>query len=211
MANFREHIGFGFVVAILVTGAFLFYSVLSGVGLSTALFAAIVLGSFMPDLDSDTSIVFSIIFSLTTAVAMGLTFYWVFLTYGSVWQPLVLSLAISLIVMWLIVRPLFKKMTTHRGMFHSIPALFIAGFIGYHITLFISESDVIALWFGIGLAIGYLAHLILDEIHSGINLDGTPFRPNHMLGTALKLYGGDMFDNILTYTILGAFIVFTFL
>lgn len=210
MASFKGHIGFGFIVAVFVTGALMFYSMIEGLAVSTAIFAAIVLGSFLPDVDSDTSIVFSMIYSLVTAVVMGLSFFYIYLIYGSNLEPLLLSLAVSLVVMWLIIRPLLMKMTKHRGMFHSLPAMLISGFVGYYSTFAITGEMLLSVWFGLGLALGYLAHLILDEIHAGVNLDGTPFRPNHMLGTALKLYGGDTSDNLLTYVILIGLITITF-
>ena len=37
------------------------------------------------------------------------------------------------------------------------------------------------------LGVGYLSHLILDEMNSFINLSGIPFVPKKSLGTALKI------------------------
>ncbi len=210
MASFRGHIGFGILVAVFVTGIFVMQSIISGFAVPSALFLAIVIGSFMPDLDSDSSIVFSMIYSLFTAVGLGAALYEAYGIYGQNWQALAVTAAGALIVLWFIIRPIFKKLTKHRGMFHSIPAAAIAGLVGFQITLLLSNDMQLAWWFGVGFALGYLAHLVLDELYAGVNFNGTPFRPNKMLGTALKFYSGSGWANAFTYIVLIVGGVYTF-
>ncbi|MGB0757295.1 MAG: metal-dependent hydrolase [Patescibacteria group bacterium] len=211
MASFRGHIGFGLLVAVFVTGAFVINSIVTGFAVPSALFLAIVIGSFMPDLDSDASIVFSIIYSLFTSIVLGIVVYWVYLQYGWDAKQLVIAVSVSFVVVWFVLRLIFMKLTKHRGMFHSIPAALIAGLVGFQSVMYFSGDMNLALWFGIGFALGYVAHLVLDELYAGINFNGTPFRSNKMLGTALKLYSGSKWANVTTYVILLVLLYKTYL
>jgi hypothetical protein len=43
----------------------------------------------------------------------------------------------------------------------------------------------------LAVGIGYLSHLILDELNSVVNLKGIPFVPNKASGSALKFYSNN--------------------
>jgi hypothetical protein len=90
---------------------------------------------------------------------------------------------------------LLRHFTVHRGMFHSLPAAAIFGAL----TFLLAYNDDAALrWFTAGsVVLGYLSHLILDEIYS-VQWDGAP-RLKKSFGTALKLYGEGWWPNISTY------------
>ena len=75
-----------------------------------------------------------------------------------------------------------KKMTVHRGMYHSIPAAIIAG----EITFLVSTGSVeIRIFKAVGLVCGFLSHLLLDEIFS-IDLQGKRIKKS--FGTAIKMF-----------------------
>ena len=75
MAQFRTHIGLGVfvVVGIVVTG--LIFAVFSTVESAVWIFLAILVGSFLPDLDMDNGIPFQILFGLLGAGMAGLVFF----------------------------------------------------------------------------------------------------------------------------------------
>ena len=202
MASFRGHIGAGLLVGVVVTGIFVLKSIVTGFAVPSALFIAIVIGSFMPDLDSDTSIVFSIVYSLFTSVVLAVTGYLTFQAFGPDIKTIAINVAMALVVTWLVVRPLFMSITVHRGMFHSIPAALVAGLLGYHAVLYFGGDITIAIWFGIGFTVGYITHLVLDELYSGVNFLGNPFKPSKSIGTALKFYDRDNGANTFTYLLL---------
>ncbi|MBT6878078.1 MAG: metal-dependent hydrolase [Gammaproteobacteria bacterium] len=82
----------------------------------------------------------------------------------------------------------FKKFTVHRGIFHSIPAALVMGLLSIH--LFVSygwERDGLQV-IAASVTIGYLCHLLLDEINSAVNLSGVPFIPKRSLGSALNIF-----------------------
>ncbi|MDR3108065.1 MAG: metal-dependent hydrolase [Planctomycetaceae bacterium] len=74
------------------------------------------------------------------------------------------------------------KVTSHRGMCHSIPAAIIATEIAFLIS---TGSVEIRIFKAFGLFCGFISHLILDEIFS-IDLQG--HRIKKSFGTALKFF-----------------------
>lgn len=91
------------------------------------------------------------------------------------------------------------KVTVHRGMFHSIPALLIASqltYLAYH-----SEDRRVRLMMAIGVGIGFLSHLILDELYS-VQWDGVRVKLKKSAGSAMKFWGNDSLPNAVTLGLL---------
>ena len=87
---------------------------------------------------------------------------------------------------------LLGKLTVHRGMFHSIPALLIASeltFLSYH-----SEEFRVRVLMAVGVGIGFLSHLVLDEMYS-VQWDGMKVRLAKSSGSAMKFFGPDALPN----------------
>lgn len=182
MANFTTHL----VTASAVSGvaATTFYGThILGSDAATQCFVLGTLGGLLPDLDSDNSVILKIIFSV---IAITAAFVVMFLYSG------LLSIA-EMLVLWMISFTaiyfggfsIFKRFTVHRGIFHSIPAAFLAFFatvaLFYHAFL----GDPFLAWmFGFFVFIGYLIHLLLDEIYS---VDLANNKIKRSFGTALKL------------------------
>jgi len=81
---------------------------------------------------------------------------------------------------------LLARLTVHRGMFHSIPALLIASeftFLAYR-----SEEVRVRLLMAVGVGIGFLSHLVLDEMYS-VQWDGLRVKLSRSAGSALKFFG----------------------
>ena len=89
---------------------------------------------------------------------------------------------------------LLKHFTEHRGMFHSLPAAAIFGEIAY---LLASGDDMLRLYKAGAVVLGYMSHLILDEIWSIEWAHGLHFKSS--FGTALKLFGHNWGANLSTY------------
>jgi hypothetical protein len=87
------------------------------------------------------------------------------------------------------------RLTVHRGMFHSLPALAIVG----ELTFLICDHE--NLWMRVFLAVavmtGFASHLVLDEIWS---VDLRRLRLKSSFGTALKLWGTSWWANLATYS-----------
>lgn len=99
---------------------------------------------------------------------------------------------------------LLERLTEHRGMFHSLPAALIFG----ELAFLLGSGTVEMRWYKAGaVTLGYVVHLVLDEIYSFKWRYGLP-RLKKSFGTAVKLFGHDWWPNITTYAKLA---VLTFL
>lgn len=100
------------------------------------------------------------------------------------------------IVSWALVRYgfsfLLAKLTVHRGMFHSIPALLIAAELMF--LVYPNPELRVRVLMGLGVAIGFLSHLLLDEVYS-VQWDGARVRLAKSAGSALKVWGQDALPN----------------
>ena len=197
MANFKEHLivgtvagGFG-ATSLLVAGQADPQAVLIYLSAAT-------IGSVLPDIDADNSTPLHIAFSF---FAVLLAFFTLFSQEArlSIVELLVLWLAVYLFFK-LVVFALFIRTTVHRGVFHSIPAGVMFGFLT---TIMMSKlfqfSDKVAWLAGGFVFFGYLAHLLLDELFS-LNLFGEG-GVKHSLGSAFKLYSSDLRATAVLYAV----------
>ncbi|HEY2411501.1 MAG TPA: metal-dependent hydrolase [Pirellulaceae bacterium] len=87
---------------------------------------------------------------------------------------------------------LFKRYTVHRGMWHSIPACLACGLAAF---IIVSGPDLAIRLFKAGaVSLGFLSHLILDEIWS-FRVQSGRLNVKKSLGTALKFLGRDRLAN----------------
>ncbi len=204
MASFREHVSIGALVSVVGVVLVYFYALLTDPVLLGLLFVVGVIASFLPDLDSDTSLPFYLIFGTCSFAVTGLVLYRTLLAEPTDWYVLIGVPLSALIFMWVVVGGIFKRFTKHRGIMHSLPAALICGVLAYLAAERLGEGEVLPLVFASMTAVGYLSHLVLDELHAGINIDGTLFRPKRSLGSALKLFAPSKRITLLTYVLLAA-------
>src|SRR5262245_41571966 len=95
---------------------------------------------------------------------------------------------------------LFKRYTVHRGMWHSLPACLACGLLAF---LIVAGQDLaIRLFKASAVSLGFLTHLVLDEIWS-FQLRSGKLNVKRSFGTALKLFGKDRWANLTMSGILG--------
>lgn len=202
MASFRAHVTVGAIASMAVVVAVYFYVLLTDPVLLAVLFGVTVIGSFLPDVDSDSGIPFYIIFGAATlAITGGALFYSLGRWPGQYEYIAGLPLLIMAFT-WFVMGAIIKRFTHHRGIFHSIPAMAIAGLGVFLIAKYFGVEPAAAVLFGGGVAIGFASHLVLDEIHSDVNMDGNPFVHKRSLGTAVKFFSGSGGVTLATYLIL---------
>lgn len=199
---FREHIAYGAVVSMVVVVGTYFYAWMTDPLLLAILFTLTVVGSFLPDVDSDSGMPFYLVFGTMSLIATGFVLLYM-LNRPTEDLKLLVGIPLgALFFTWVVVGGIVKKFTCHRGIFHSIPATLIAGLGTILIAQRYGVGAAHSLIYGVGMAVGYLTHLVLDELHSGINLDGIPFIPKKSLGTALKFFSDSKGVNMATYALL---------
>jgi LexA-binding, inner membrane-associated putative hydrolase len=197
MASYRGHLmfstalGAGYGAAAFWLGDLHWLAALLGAGLTSA-------SGLLPDLDSDSGVPVRVLFGgaailtpallLTRILALGLPLL----------QTVLLLAGIALVIRYPFAA-LFKRLTVHRGMFHSIPGMFISGllvFLGLH------HSDVgVRFFMAGGTMIGFLSHLVLDELCS-VNFEGAKIHLNKAAGSALKLFSSSRSASLVAYGIL---------
>ncbi len=156
------------------------------------------LGGMLPDLDSDSGVPVRELFGLAGACIPVLLLNRLRRAELTHDQMLVILLGVYLFIRYGLAE-FFKRVTVHRGMFHSIPALAITGLIVY---LLYDHDDRHVRWYLAGGAmLGFLSHLVLDELYA-VDLRGLVPRLNSFAGSALKLFSPSWTANAFTYAVL---------
>jgi len=143
-----------------------------------------VLGSVLPDIDLEESRPARAMFSglavfFSFAVLFGLERKY------SIVEMLVLWLG-TLVFVRYVVKELFFRFSYHRGVWHSLLALVFCAFVTAWVFHRLLGRDAAVAWLAAGfMGIGFLTHLILDEIYS---VDVMDTRIKASFGTALKLF-----------------------
>lgn len=198
MANFYGHFTTATVLAAGYGAAGAWYGHFDWgiVSLATGLTA---IGGLTPDLDSDHSTPLRELFALAGAV------FPLFLIPRLRLVGLTLEQGLAVMIgAYLFIRygasMVLKRISVHRGMFHSIPALLISGLAVYNI--YHSDDLRTRFYMAGGMMLGFLSHLILDEI-CAVDLAGVP-RLKQSFGTALKLTSSSWLATAVCYLILAS-------
>ncbi len=181
MANFPTHIAVGTIVSGALATVTLAADAVAPENLVAVTLAG-VLGSVLPDIDLKDSrpnramfsglavfVSFAVLFSLEKKYSIAeMMILWlgtlVFVRYGA--------------------RAVFLRLSYHRGIWHSLLAAVFCGFITAWVYYAVLGRNEGVAWLAAGfLVIGYLTHLVLDEIYS---VDVMDTRIKASFGTALK-------------------------
>lgn len=197
MAAFKQHVMFSTALG----GA---YGVLMGqIGIEwthAALGGTLCAASGMlPDLDSDSGRPVQEIFGVTAAVIPMLMSQRLN-SLGLTPEGTILFMVCTYIFVRFGLASIFKSLTVHRGMFHSLPAAAIAAEIVY---LAHECNDHHGQWvLAGGVFLGFLSHLVLDEIYS-VDASGLVPRLKSSAGSAVKLFSDSIPATLFTYVLLG--------
>jgi hypothetical protein len=210
MAKFKAHISLGVLLGLFSSIFVSFFSLTKNILIALIVFFSVIIGSFLPDIDSDTGTPFQIIFGLLSFLAAIIMFYYL-LQKGVSDHKMLIGLPIaSLIFFRVVIGKIFQKITHHRGIWHSIPFVLIVTLFALLITNKFDISPYDKLIISISIGVGYLSHLILDEIYSLINISGIPFTSKKSLGSALKFSSKSKTITFIAYLTVFALIYFTF-
>ena len=179
MANFRGHSTLGIACAAVYAGAFW----LAGdVSISEAVFAFALcaFASLLPDLDSETGRLRRFMFetlALVVSAVLALTWF----DFPRMEDRFFAMMAVFFAMRWPLAA-LFARFTTHRGIFHSIPAAVICAELAF--LLFTGRPLAVRVCYAGACLLGYGSHLVLDEICAAGFLG---LFHKKSLGTALQL------------------------
>jgi hypothetical protein len=211
MASFRTHFSVGIASGVLSAFAVTSLALVPNSWSFAILIAlAVTLGAQMPDMDSDSGLPFHITFSSLSLVTAVLTGMYVWQNYPSNYLYLVIAPLLAFVLVWGVIGTIFKRFTRHRGMAHSVPAAVLAGLLSFACSSWLGFADWQAFLFGIAISVGYVIHLILDEIWAGFNFHGQLFVPNKAFGSALKFISHDRRLTIAVYAAIAIMIYVNF-
>ncbi|MEO2034302.1 MAG: metal-dependent hydrolase [Planctomycetaceae bacterium] len=197
MAGYREHISVSGMMGLGYAFAAIFVFGYSGVQAAIAAILTWIAG-MLPDLDSETGLPVRELSGVTAAVAPML----VFQHSASIGVASDRVMLVSLLVYGGVrygAPSILGRLTVHRGMFHSIPALLIASELTF--LCYFSEELRVRMLMAVGVGIGFLSHLVLDEMYS-VQWNGVRIRLKKSAGSALKFMGKEPLSNGLTLGIL---------
>jgi len=207
MANFNTHFTVAATASAVVSGTLLSMEVVSPEQAVIA-FALGTLGGLLPDVDSAHSTSIKVGFNV---LSLLMTIMFIFMkssTYSLV-EMLIMSALVFAGIRYGFLE-IFRKISKHRGMFHSVPVALIWGIVvAILMHVFFGLNALVSWVYGFMITVGYLVHLILDETYS---VDLGNRRVKKSLGTAFKLYKikttTDKIHTVLIYaTLVGLFMV----
>lgn len=194
MADYRTHItvsgllGVGYGVS---ASAFLGFNPVEG-----ALAGCLTwISGMLPDLDSESGRPVREVFGVTAALAPMMM-----MSHLQRWGGTAEGATLLAVLMYIAIRHgaglILGRLSVHRGMFHSIPAMLIAAemtYLCYH-----GVSATVRLLMAGGVALGFASHLVLDEIYS-VELSGMKVKLKSSAGSAVKMYGKCLMSNMFAW------------
>ncbi len=207
MAGYKEHITVSSLLGAGLGATSYFFFGFTPVEASLTGFLT-AFGGMLPDLDSQSSRPVKDLFGMLGAVLPLFIIGRIMKTIDA--RPTAEALALTFVILYHGVRYggmwLIGKLAVHRGMFHSIPALFITMLLTYIVS---EESDVrVRVLFAVGIGLGFFSHLFMDELYA-IEWNGTRVRLHKYAGSAIKWVGKSQSGNLVTYGILFALLYTT--
>jgi membrane-bound metal-dependent hydrolase YbcI (DUF457 family) len=206
VAGFRTHITVSGVTGFLYGGA-----AVQPLGFDTdiAILAAglTTVGGMLPDLDSDSGRPLREMFGLAAAV-VPLLLIPRMAHAGMTREAILASWLFGYVFIRYVVADVFRRLSVHRGMYHSIPAMFISGLLVYLAYNSPDRDDRLLLAGGVML--GFLSHLILDEVYS-VDLRGLRVKLKSSAGSALKFRSSSAGATATCYAILGGLLYLAYL
>jgi membrane-bound metal-dependent hydrolase YbcI (DUF457 family) len=181
MANFPTHIAIGTVVSGALATVTVAADMVAPENIVAVTLAG-VLGSVLPDIDLKDS-------RPSRAMFAGLAVFFSFAVLFSLERKYSIA---EMLVLWLgtllfvryVAKEVFFRFSYHRGIWHSLLATAFCAFLTAAIYSKLLARDEGVAWLAAGfMAIGYITHLILDEVYS---VDVMDTRIKASFGTALK-------------------------
>jgi membrane-bound metal-dependent hydrolase YbcI (DUF457 family) len=198
MAAFREHI----IFSSLLGGGYAALLNSSGIETTHAVLAGCVCGvsGMLPDLDSDSGRPVRELFGLT-AVVVPLLLFQRLHDFGLTSEQTILAVVLIYLAIRFGAAWLFRHLTVHRGMFHSIPAALIVAGIALLAHDCPGRPGNLAL--AGGAFLGFMSHLLLDDIY-GLKHLGASLHGKRAPERGLKLTSRSRPATVVAWLLLGA-------
>ena len=183
MANFNIHVT---IATAASTGAALVavnFHLMANADMPWLIFLG-TLGGLLPDIDASNSRPVKLLFNVLALMGVAAALH--AFKDGYAPYPLLLIVAGTYLFIRFVMFALFNALTVHRGVFHSVLAALFFALLMTCISYHFLHWDLLHAWLnGIFIAVGFIVHLLLDELYS---VDLSNSRMKNSFGTALKLF-----------------------
>jgi hypothetical protein len=187
MANFNTHFTVAAGASAVVSATLLSMEVVTPEQAVIA-FGLGTLGGLLPDVDSAHSTSIKVGFNVLSLLMTIMLIFVKSSSYSLIEMGIVASLVFVGIRYAFL--EFFRKISKHRGMFHTVPVALIWGIVVASMCQWLFDLNSLVSWvYGFMITWGYLVHLILDETYS---VDLGNRRMKRSSGTAFKF---GMFKN----------------
>ena len=159
-----------------------------------------VIGGLAPDIDSDNSRPIRILFRVAALVVPSALLWRIEPLRSVPERAFVAWVLLAAFVRWPVCW-VFKRVTVHRGIFHSLPAIGIFGAACFLFAGRRAQDIEHQIAFGVAGLLGYFTHLLLDELWS-VDFNGVRLKAKKSMGTALSLTGAGTASTIAAYGLL---------
>ncbi len=181
MANFNTHFSVAAGASAMVSATLLSMEVVTPEQAVIA-FGLGTLGGLLPDVDSAHSTSIKVGFNVLSLL-MTIMLIFVKSSSYSLVEMTIVSVALFVAIRYAFLE-FFRKISKHRGMFHTVPVAFIWGIVVASLSQWFFDLNSLISWvYGFMITWGYLVHLILDETYS---VDLGNRRMKKSSGTAFK-------------------------
>jgi hypothetical protein len=157
------------------------------------------IGGVLPDLDSDSGVPQRELFGTMSAVAAALLYHPLTRRAGLPVEQALVLVGLFYFLLRYAGAALFRRVTVHRGMFHSIPAMLIAGLTVY--LVYPTTDLMLRLYLAGAVMAGFLSHLVLDEFYA-VDFNGVRVKFNKFSGSALKFGSHSWLATLTAYALL---------
>ncbi len=206
MADFKTHLNIGILAGagVAIAG---FYTGSLTLAQAVAVFVVGSIAGLLPDLDSDTGKPLAFLFQLLSILIPGIFYFHVIRHVKNSPEFTICYFTLSFLIINYVIFTIIKKVTTHRGIMHSIPYALLCSGLGY--LLFLSSGKTMAFFIFIAVLTGCLVHLILDEMKSITFILGVIPCIKKSSGTSFKFKSDSILITLFIYLLL--FFVFGFI
>ncbi len=206
MANFSQHLFYGMTTSAICSTVAYFQLGLTPVQSGTAMILGSI-ASLGPDVDHSEGLPAKIFFETLGILfpIVGISHIPTDYTKNFALEHWILYFFLSYIFIRIFLYAIFDKLTAHRGIFHSIPAAFLCGQAVFYLFTHLHWKQRLVM--GGITSIGYLAHLVADEIYS---VDWQGKKIKNSFGTAMDFGNFKEFSTWVVYSLISilAYLIF---
>ncbi|MCS6807310.1 MAG: metal-dependent hydrolase [Bacteroidota bacterium] len=198
MGKFIHHLSGGIAIG-AISGSVAYYHLHIPLTDAAACSLIACASSMLPDIDSPNSRPNDMAFGLASVLSPVFVLQGMGINRFTSSQIILIALGVYVVVRYGI-RRLMQECSVHRGMFHSIPAAIIWGALVYQ--AFRLSPALIKNAAAASALVGFITHLIIDEVFSFVTFDGMRIAPKKSFGTALKFFSPSILATTTTYTLM---------